>query len=493
MYKQVMVRVVVIAMQMLSMSIINHLIAQQNNIKSERPNIIIINMDDMGYGDTEPYGMTGIPTPNFNRIAKEGMRLTHFNVGQGICTASRAALLTGCYPNRLGMSGVLLPPDKYALNPKEETIASLLKKVGYKTAMFGKWHLGNKAPYFPLHYGFDIFYGLPYSHDVWPVDYDGGSPVTDPADRRSKHPPLTLLEGDKSVDTLRNIDDQKKLTTLFTQKAVSFIKENRKSPFFLYLAHPMPHVPLAVSDNFKGKSELGLFGDVIMELDWSLGEIIKTLDEEKLAANTLLIVTSDNGPWLSFGHNAGSSGGLREGKSTTWEGATRVPCLVRWPGKVKAGEVNSKLFTNMDWLPTIAAATAAPLPESTIDGLNFLSLLTGKTDVGPREVFYYYFGVKSNNLEAVRYKHWKLVLPHQSSSYTSLHGKDGKPGAIIKVDVPMALYDLAHDPGEAYDVQQLYPEVVQKIMGLVEQAKEDLGDDLTKRQGKNLRQPAVYE
>jgi arylsulfatase len=475
------------------MSILDPLIAQQDIKKNERPNVIIINMDDMGYGDTEPYGITGIPTPNFNRIAKEGVRSTHFNAGQGICTASRAALLTGCYPNRLGMSGVLLPPDKYALNPKEETIASLLKKAGYRTAMFGKWHLGNKAPYFPIHYGFDIFYGLPYSNDIWPVDYDGRSPVTDPADRRSKNPILTLLDGDKPVDTLQNIANQEKLTTLFTEKAVSFIRENSKRPFFLYLAHPMPHVPLAVSDKFKGKSELGLFGDVIMELDWSLGEILKILDEEKMASNTLLIVTSDNGPWLSFGHNAGSSGGMREGKSTTWEGATRVPCIIRWPGKIKAGDVNSQLFTNMDLLPTIAAATGASLPVNKIDGLNFLPLLTGQAKEGPREVFYYYFGIKSNNLEAVRYKHWKLVLPHQSSSYTSLHGKDGKPGAIIKADVPMALYNLAHDPGEAYDVQQLYPEMVQKIKGFAEQAREDLGDDLTKRPGKNLRQPAVYE
>jgi arylsulfatase A-like enzyme len=483
----------VIVLHILNISIVSPLTAQPANKKSMHPNIIIINMDDMGYGDIEPYGMTGIPTPNFNRVAQEGTRLTHFNVGQGICTASRAALLTGCYPNRLGMSGVLLPPDKYALNPNEETIASLLKKNHYVTGMFGKWHLGNKAPYFPLHYGFDKFYGLPYSHDVWPVNYDGKSLVTDTADRRSKNPLLTLLDGDKPVDTLRNIDDQTKLTTLFTEKAVSFIRENRKDPFFLYLAHPMPHVPLAVSDKFKGKSELGLFGDVIMELDWSLGQILKVLDDEKLAANTLLIVTSDNGPWLSFGNHAGSSGGLREGKSTIWEGATRVPCMIRWPGKVEAGAVNSKLLTNMDLLPTIVAATGAMQPKNKIDGLNFLSLLTGKTNKGPRDVFYYYFGIKSNNLQAVRYKNWKLVLPHPSGSYSTLHGKDRRPGAILKVDVPMALYDLAHDPGEAYDVQKLYPEMVQKIFGLAEQAREDMGDDLTKRPGKNLRQPVTYQ
>jgi arylsulfatase A-like enzyme len=362
--------------------------------------------------------------------------------------------------------------------------------------MFGKWHLGNKAPYFPIHYGFDVFYGLPYSNDMWPVDYDGYTRITDSADYRSKVPLLTLLDGDKPTDTIKNIGDESKLTTLFTNKAVSFIKTNKNNPFFLYLAHPMPHAPLAVSDKFKGKSELGLFGDVIMELDWSLGQIVKVLEDEKLTGNTLLIVTSDNGPWLKFGDNAGSSGGFREGKGTTWEGGNRVPCIIKWPGKIEAGGVNSELFANIDLLPTIAAATGSALPKNKIDGLDFLPLLTRKTAKGPREVFYYYFATHkgANNLESIRYKHWKLVLPHKATTYTKdLQGKDRRPGATSQVDVPLALYDLAHDPGEAYDVQKLYPEVVQKIMGFAEQAREDLGDDLMNRKGKNLRQPAFYQ
>jgi arylsulfatase A-like enzyme len=494
MYQKMRIGILGLAVQLAVMAFFHPLKAQQNDRRSGRPNVIIINMDDMGYGDTEPYGMTGIPTPHFNRMAKESTRYTHFNAGQPICTGSRASLLTGCYANRVGMSGVLLPGDKRALNPQEETIASLLKKSGYHTAMLGKWHLGNQAPYLPVHYGFDTFLGLPYSNDIWPVDYDGFTLVTDPAHRKSKFPLLTLLEGDRPVDTLRTINDQAKLTTLFTEKAVSFIKENRKTPFFLYLAHPMPHAPLAVSSKFKGKSELGLFGDVIMELDWSLGQILNVLDEEKLAANTLLIVTSDNGPWITFGDHAGSSGGFREGKQTVWEGGTRVPLLVRWPGKIEAGGVNSELFTNMDLLPTIAAATGAHLPQNKIDGLNFLPLLTRKTSKGPREVFYYYFGVGSTNLQAIRYKHWKLVLPHKSLTYTrELHGTGGRPGAYAFVEVPLALYDLARDPAEAYDVQKQHPEVVRKIMGFAEEARDDLGDDLTQRKGKNLRQPAVYE
>jgi len=457
-----------------------------------RPNVILINMDDMGYGDTEPFGMTGIATPNFNRVAQQGTRFTHFNAGQPICTASRAALLTGCYPTRVGMSGVLLPTDHRALNPQEATIASLLKQAGYRTGMFGKWHLGNKAPYFPLHYGFDEFAGLPYSLDIWPVDYDGFTPVTDPKDYRSTFPPLPLLEGDRVVDTIRNLNEAARLTTLFTERSVAFIKANKARPFFLYLAHPLPHVPLAVSAKFKGKSELGLFGDVIMELDWSLGQILKTLDDEKLAANTLLIVTSDNGPWLSYGDHAGSSGGFREGKSTTWEGGNRVPLLVRWPGHTTPGDVNSQLLTNMDLLPTIVAATGAARPKNQIDGLSFLPLLTGRTKTGPREVFYYYFGTPTSGLEAVRYRHWKLVLPHAATTYTQARGTNGRPAPGTKVPVPLALYDLAHDPGEIYDVQQNHPDLMQRMLGLAEQARADLGDDLTKRTGSNVRSAAHF-
>jgi arylsulfatase len=455
-----------------------------------KPNVIIILMDDMGYGDTEPYGMTGIATPNFNRLCREGTRFTHYNAGQPICTASRAALLTGCYPNRVGMSGALLPGSKIALDPKEETLPLLLKKAGYRTAMLGKWHLGNKPPYWPTHYGFDSFYGLPYSHDIWPRDKDGNL-ITDTKNIRFGWPELTMIEGDKVVDTIKTHTQQEQFTTLFTEKAVAYIKSNKSKPFFLYLAQPMPHVPLAVSDKFKGKSELGLFGDVIMELDWSLGQIMKALDETGLTKNTILVVASDNGPWLNFGNHAGSSGGFREGKATTWEGGTRVPLIMRWPGKIEAGGVNSHLMTNMDLLPTLAAATGTGLPVNRIDGLNFLPSLKAGNATGPRETFYYYFN--KNSLEGVRYKNWKLVLQHSASTYSALHGKDGNGGSILKRDVPMGLYDLAHDPGEVYDLQQLYPEMVQQLLKIADEAREDLGDDLTGYEGKNRRQAAKVE
>jgi arylsulfatase A-like enzyme len=459
--------------------------------QTKRPNVVIIMMDDMGYGDTEPYGMTQIATPNFNLLTKQSTRYTHYNVAQPICTASRAALLTGCYSNRVGMTGALLPASKIALNPNEETIASILKQAGYATGMFGKWHLGNKAPYWPTHYGFDTFFGIPYSHDIWNRDKDGNL-VTAKSDVRATWPPLPLIEGDKVIDSINSKQKLSELLNQLTQHSIQFIRKNKNKPFFLYLAHSMPHTPIAPSVRFQGKSELGAFGDQIMEIDWSVGEILKTLDREGLAKNTIVIVTSDNGPWLNYGDHAGSSGGFREGKATSWEGGTRVPLWIRWPGKVEAGGINSMLMTNMDILPTLVAATGAHLPKKPIDGINFLPVWTGKTTKDPREVFYYYFG--KNSLEDIRYKHWKLVLPHSSSTYAkSLHGKDGNGGKIDKVDVPMALYDLAHDPGEAYDVQQNYPDIVKKMLELAEQARDDMGDDITHRAGKNLRKPAMIE
>ncbi|WP_339814430.1 sulfatase [uncultured Imperialibacter sp.] len=456
---------------------------------STKPNVVIIYFDDMGYGDVEPYGMTGIPTPNFNKLAAEGLRFTNFNVAQAVCTASRAALLTGTYSNRIGMAGALIPGyTKTALNPNEETIATVLKGNGYVTGMLGKWHLGNEAPYFPLQYGFDSFYGLPYSHDIWPVDYDG-SPITDSTNWRGRWPQLPVIEGNEQVGTVTTLEQQSMWTTSLTDRAVSFIEKNKKSPFLLYLAHPLPHVPLAVSTKFKGKSELGTFGDVIMELDWSLGEVMKALERSGVDKNTLLIVMSDNGPWAHFGNHAGSSGGFREGKSTAFEGGTRVPCMVRWPGKIQGGYVTGELMTNMDILPTICAITDAPLPANKIDGINFAPFWLGQVNKSPRDIFYYYFD--KNSLKAIRYKHWKLVLPHQSNSYESGSlGKDRIPGQGTQIKVSQGLYDLSHDPGERYDVQELYPQVVAEIMKYVELAREDLGDDLTGREGKNIRHPA---
>ncbi|MDQ3395715.1 MAG: sulfatase [Bacteroidota bacterium] len=460
------------------------------NQRQSKPNVIIVYFDDLGYGDTEDYGLTGIPTPNFKRLAREGMRFTHFNVAQAVCTASRAALLTGCYPNRLGMAGALMPWSKTALNPEEETIASLLKKEGYKTSMLGKWHLGSKEPYFPKNYGFDSYYGIPYSHDMWPRDYEG-NPVTDTSSFYYKFPPLPIIENGRQIGTIDNLEEQGELTATLTQKALEIISENQSEPFFLNLAHPMPHVPLAASSRFKGKSSADLFGDVMMELDWSVGEIINALDKAGISESTLLIVTSDNGPWITYGNHAGSTGGLKEGKSTAMDGGTRVPFYMRWPGKIEAGSISGELVTNMDVLPTIMDMLDLPLPENKIDGISMKSLITGETSESPREVFYYYFD--QNNLKGVRYKNWKLVLPHKSLTYGEGHvGMDGYRGNTPLKEVPSGLYNLTHDPGEKYDVQDQYPEVVAQIMKHVEAAREDLGDALTNREGKNRRKAAEW-
>ncbi len=455
------------------------------------PNIIIINFDDLGYGDFEPYGMLDVPTPNINRLAREGLRLTNFNTVQAVCTTSRAALLTGCYPNRLGLHGALPPWSKIALNPQEETIASLLKPKGYQTAILGKWHLGSQPAYYPASYGFDSYFGIPYSNDMWPVHFDG-TPITDPANSRGKYPPLPLIEGDRQVDIIRTLEDQAQLTTSLTERAVSFISQHKKKPFFLYIAHPMPHVPLAASGKFRGKSEAGLLGDVLMELDWSVGEVMRALDKQKLSSRTLLIVTSDNGPWLVYGNHAGSSGGFKEGKQTSWEGGTRVPCLIRWPGKVAAGGISAQLLTNMDILPTLVELAGAAQPKKKIDGLSFANLLLGKTSQGPRKVFYYYYD--QNNLRAVRQGNWKLVLPHTSNSVAQgTPGKDGFPGKNARVEVSQSLYNLTLDPGEQFNVHELYPDMVLRLLELAEEARADLGDDLTGRTGKNVRSAAVVD
>jgi arylsulfatase len=306
-----------------------------------KPNVILIFMDDMGYGDPVCYGGGPYQTPNIDKLANSGIRFTNFYAAQAVCTASRSALLTGCYPTRIGISGAINHTSKIALNLNEETIPELLKRAGYKTGMVGKWHLGHKEPYLPLQHGFDEYLGIPYSNDMWPVHYDG-KPWTDTSSFRSTYPQLPLIEGNKPIEFIRTLEDQATLTRRFTERANQFIKANKKSPFFLYLAHPMVHVPIAASEQFRGKSKGGLFGDVMEEVDWSIGSIMQTLQENKLLENTLIIFTSDNGPWLTFGNHAGNTSGLREGKGTAWEGGVKVPCIISWKGVLPSGVVNNQ-------------------------------------------------------------------------------------------------------------------------------------------------------
>src|SRR5262245_357851 len=303
------------------------------------PNFVIVFTDDQGYGDLGCYGGKHVRTPNIDRMAREGVRFTDFYVAQAVCSASRAALLTGCYPNRIGILGALGPASKHGIGAGEKTIADVLKARGYATAIYGKWHLGHHPPFLPTRHGFDDYFGLPYSNDMWP-----GHPT-------AKFPDLPLFEGEKVV---AHNPDQTKLTTWYTERAVKFIEKNRERPFFLYVAHNMPHVPLHVSDKFKGKSKRGLYGDVIMEIDWSVGQVLAALKKHGLDEQTLVIFTSDNGPWLAYGEHAGSAGPLREGKGTSWEGGIREPFVARWKGVIPPGTVCNEPAMTIDLLPTIA-------------------------------------------------------------------------------------------------------------------------------------------
>ncbi|MGV3763950.1 sulfatase family protein [Parapedobacter sp.] len=450
------------------------------------PNVVIIFMDDMGYGDLPAYGATQYDTPNLDRLAAEGMRFTHFYAAQAVCSASRAALLTGCYPNRVGITGALGPTSKIGLNPSETTIAEMLRTEGYRTAAIGKWHVGHHLPFLPLQQGFDEYLGLPYSNDMVPFYYDGTRNFPAGQERRAAYPELPLIKGNEVVRKLTSLEDQSELTTRYTETAVDFIERNRNRPFFLYLAHSMPHVPLAVSSKFEGESEQGLYGDVMMEIDWSVGEIVRALERQGLSDRTLIIFTSDNGPWLNFGDHGGSTGGLREGKGTSFEGGQRVPCIMRWPGMIPAGTVCGKLASTIDILPTLAVVTGAEQPVNQIDGVNILPLLLGDPAANPRDHLYYYYG--KNNLEAVRRGKWKLVLPHSHRSYEGVApGRDGMPGDYGRGKTELALYDLRRDPGERYDVSSTNPDVVDTLLELAAQARADLGDDLTGHAGTGRR------
>ena len=439
------------------------------------PNIVIIFCDDLGYADIGPFGAK-TKTPNLDRMAKEGMKFTDFYVGQAVCSASRAALLTGCYPNRVGILGALGPDSKNALHPNEITIAEMLKPRGYSTALFGKWHLGSKPGFLPQNSGFDEYYGLPYSNDMWPKHPTG------------KYPDLPLYDGTNVVGLN---PDQSRFTTDYTTHAVQFIKRHRDSPFFLYLAHNMPHVPLSVSGKYAGKSQRGLYSDVIMEIDWSVGEVLKALKKNKVDGNTLVVFTSDNGPWLLYGNHAGRAEPLREGKATTFDGGQRVPCLMRWPGKIPRGSKSSEVACTMDLLPTIAALTGAKVPsDRIIDGRNIWPLMTGEKGArSPHDAFFYYWG---GELQAVRSGPWKLHAPH-SFPRPEPAGGDGQPGKYATRQIGGELFDLAKDPGETANLATQHPEVVRRLEALMEQCREDLGDTRTKQVGRNVRPAALVE
>lgn len=439
--------------------------------ESDHINFVLINLDDAGLGDFSYAGVLGYKTPNIDRLVLDGMQLTNFYAVQPISGASRAGLLTGCYPNRIGFSHAPNPGCPYGISDQEETIAEVLKKRSYATAIFGKWHLGDAEKFLPLQHGFDEWYGLPYSNDMWPYH------------PKWKFPDLPTYEGNKIIGY--NLD-QTSLTTDYTDRSVKFIRENRDNPFFLYLAHSMPHVPLAVSDKFKGKSKQGLYGDVMMELDWSVGKVLQTLEELGLDKNTLIIFTSDNGPWIAYGNHAGSTAGLREAKATTFNGGLRVPMIAYWKGTIPAGTICERLVSNIDVLPTFAEIAKAPLPKHKIDGISITPLLRDPDTTPIRETLCLYY--QTNSLEAVTDGTYKLIFPHDYLGYGS-PGNDGQPGEMVECKITEnELYDMRRDPGERYNILAQHPEVAEKLATAASACRAELGDDLTGQPGTGRRE-----
>ncbi|WP_209402339.1 sulfatase [Pseudozobellia sp. WGM2] len=447
----------------------------QKEIK--KPNVVLIFTDDQGYRDVGVFGADDIATPNLDRMAGEGVKLTSFYSAQAVCSASRAGILTGCYPNRIGIHNAMMPNSTIGLHPTETTIAEMLKENGYATAIHGKWHLGDHPDFLPTKNGFDEWFGIPYSNDMWPLHPQQG-PIFN-------FGPLPLYQNEMVIDTLT---DQSQLTTQITEHSVDFINRNKEKPFFLYVPHPQPHVPLFVSDKFKGKSNRGLYGDVIMEIDWSVGQIMNALEENGLTDNTLIIFTSDNGPWLAYGNHAGSALPYREGKGTAWEGGQREPFIAKYPNGLKAGKTIDTPVMAIDMLPTIAEITGSELPDKIIDGKNVWHVLTGEAKESPQEAYFFYYRV--NELFGVRYDKWKLYFPHRYRTMSGQEpGKDGLPGEYRMVGLEeIELYDLEADESETKNVASENPEIVEKIKQLADDMRSRLGDSLNDVEGTEIRE-----
>ncbi len=397
---------------------------------NESPNIIYILADDLGYGDLGCYGAKDINTPNIDRIAHEGIRFTEFYSASPISSPSRASLLTGRYPQRMGINGVFFPDSYTGMSPSEITIAENLKTKKYSTAIIGKWHLGSRQEFLPLQQGFDEYFGIPYSNDMSSVVYMRGNQV-------------------ESYQV-----DQRLITQTYTTEAIRFIEKNKSKPFFLYLAHTMPHVPLYVSDHFKGSSKRGLYGDVVQELDWSVGQILDELTKLGLLENTLIVFSSDNGPWLEMDDMGGLAGVLREGKMTTFEGGMRVPAVAMWKGKIQQGKIYSDLITEMDWFPTFAHITGSQLPtDRPIDGCDITNVLTGNGKRSNDKFLYF----MCSDLQAFRAGDWKIKLPSAKNKDT-------------------LLVNLKKDPGEKNNLFTQNPVEAHELLTAMQKKKAALGE-----------------
>jgi len=452
---------------------------RQAEVAEDLPNFIIIFTDDQGYGDLGCYGSPNIRTPNIDRMAEEGVRFTSFYAAP-FSAPSRAQLMTGCYPARVSHARNPGPSSPYGLHPDEITIAEVLKEKGYATKAIGKWHLGDALEFLPVSQGFDSYFGIPFSNDMWryhpkmqpqPEEdsmmlamrkraaYTGFAGEGSYYRPKGGFPNDLPLMRDKEVIELN--PDQRYLTTRYTEEAISFISENSNRPFFLYLAHNMPHVPLFVSGKYAGESFRGLYGDVVMEIDWSVGRILDKLKELGLDRNTMVIFTTDNGPWLQYGIDGGSAGPLRAGKGTVYEGGVRVPAIFWWPGKIPAGRRTGEIAGNLDILPTLAGLAGAKVPDGRIiDGLDIWPLISGKSDRSPHEFFHYMAGSREGeaNYLGIRDERWKLLVQIDEEG---------------KVD-PKELYDLGADVSERFNRIDQHREVVDRLVPEAQRFYDDL-------------------
>lgn len=419
--------------------------------KATPPNVVIIFIDDLGYADIGPFGATKQRTPNLDRMSNEGMRLTSFYAAP-VCSVSRAQLLTGCYGARVSVPGVFGPASKNGLHPNELTIAERLRELGYATMCVGKWHLGDQPEFLPTRQGFDHYFGIPYSNDMQRRSTESGQNV------------VPLLRDDKVIELLSD-EDQSRIVERSTEEAVDFIRRNRERPFFLYMPHTAVHTPIWPGEKFRGKSSNGRFGDWVEEVDWSVGRILDTLRESKLAEQTLVVFTSDNGPWLVKGPDGGSALPLRGGKGSTWEGGVRVPTLAWWPGKIAPASRCDAVAGTIDLLPTTVAIAGGKLADQpTIDGRDLTPLLLGKTDKSQRDAHFYFAGY---NIQAIRQGPWKLAITTQPESMGTATREDAGKNP--------RLYNLDNDIGEQTDVAENHPEVVTKLRSLIDVMQAEIG------------------